>query len=368
MRSVLGRPRPKGQKEDNQETAPLLGNTSTKSTSTSTSRIRDEEATVEFAHGKVQTAVSKQPASGYRELFSVQSSINLLAYALLALHSIAYDQLLPIFMHHPRQQHAGNPEVHLPFKFAGGFGINSQEIGFLFTIYGLCGMLIQFFVFPAVARRFGILNCFKACAITFPIVCLLTPFTALLEKTTTQELAVFFLMFIKCFAVMFAFPCSTILLTNSATSLRVLGTLNGVATSVSALGRAAGPAIGGWTFSWGVKLGCVIIPWWTLAAWATLGAVPVWFLVEGEGFGGQRSDGRDGEGNGNLIDDGDQDVSRPAVPIAAAAFVENENAVAVVAGSPLSFMTSHSGLRARRGSLAESISTAAVPESPDDPD
>ena len=119
----------------------------------------------------------------------------------------------------------------------------------------------------------------------FPLIYLATPFTALMPTASSQQVAMFAIMVIKSFAVVFAFPCITILLTNSAVSQRVLGTLNGVSTSVSALGRAAGPAIGGWTFSLGVDSGYVIFPWWTLAAFAVLGAIPVWWLVEMEGFG-----------------------------------------------------------------------------------
>jgi len=98
------------------------------------------------------------------------------------------------------------------------------------------------------------------------------------------------IMLVKCFCGIFAFPCSTILLTNSAASLKILGTLNGVATSISALGRAAGPALAGATFTEGVDIGYVIISWWTLALIAAIGAVPVWFLVEMEGFGGSGDD------------------------------------------------------------------------------
>lgn len=105
-------------------------------------------------------------------------------------------------------------------------------------------------------------------------------------------------MLFKCWCSIFAFPCTTILLTNSAVSLRVLGTLNGVATSVSAVGRAAGPAIGGGTFSWGVKRGYVILPWWTLAFLSALGAIPVFWLVEMDGFGGaEASDSEDEDGD-----------------------------------------------------------------------
>jgi len=175
-------------------------------------------------------------------------------------------------------------------------------------------MFIQFLIFPPVARRFGVLNCLRVCTLTFPIVYLLTPFTVLLPTPATQQAVMFAIMFLKCWGVIFAFPCSTILLTNSAVSLRILGTLNGVATSVSALGRAAGPAIGGSTFSLGVAAGYVIVPWWTLAALAAVGAIPVWWLVEMEGFGGAAdSDGDESETELNNDVDDDRDIDEDTI-------------------------------------------------------
>ena len=147
-------------------------------------------------------------------------------------------------------------------------------------------MFIQFLIFPPVAQRFGVLNCLKVVVILYPFVYILTPFAALLPSQLTQQMGMFAIMFLKCWASIFAFPCIVILLTNSASSLRVLGTLNGISASVSSLGRATGPAIGGWTFTVGLDKGYIITPWWTLAAFATLGAVPVWWLLEMDGFGG----------------------------------------------------------------------------------
>lgn len=66
--------------------------------------------------------------------------------------------------------------------------------------------------------------------------------------------------------------------------MRVLGTLNGFATSFSAIGRAVGPALGGPLFTVGVKRGYVILPFWTFTAVGILGAIPVWWIVEGKGF------------------------------------------------------------------------------------
>ncbi|KAI9773134.1 MAG: hypothetical protein M1840_008255 [Geoglossum simile] len=237
-----------------------------------------------------------QPQPGFREVFSRQSVINLISYSMLCMHSVTFDLLLPNFMHHPPQSHSpDNLDFRPPFKFAGGFGLDSQQIGFIFTLYGICGMFIQFLIFPVVARRFGVLNCLKACAITFPIIYILTPFTAIIEPGTTQQATMFALMFVKCICVIFAFPCSTILLTNSAASLRILGTLNGFATSISAIGRGVGPAIGGGTFTLGVEIGYVVLPWWTIAVMSIGGAIPVWWLIEMDGFGGSESES-DSEG------------------------------------------------------------------------
>lgn len=144
-------------------------------------------------------------------------------------------------------------------------------------------MFIQFLIFPVVARHFGVIRCLKITSITFPIAYLLTPFSALFPNPLTQQIAIFLILLLKCWGVIFAFPCMGITLTNSV-SLRDLGTLNGFATSTSAVGRAIGPAFEGWVFSVGLNRGYVILAWWTLAAIAALGAIPIWYLTEGESF------------------------------------------------------------------------------------
>lgn len=229
---------------------------------------------------------------GWNQVFTRQSNINLLVYAFLAMHSVGYDQLLPIFMHYPVQS-SHDPEVKLPLRFAGGFGIDSSRIGMWFMIYGIYGMLVQFLIFPPMVRRYGVLNCLKLCSVIFPAVYVATPFTALLPTHSSREGANLVLMLFKGFCAIFSFPCSTILLTNSAASLKVLGTLNGVATSISALGRAAGPAGSGAAFTIGVDAGYVIVSFWFLAVIAVLGAIPIWWLVEMDGFSSVPEDEED---------------------------------------------------------------------------
>jgi hypothetical protein len=111
----------------------------------------------------------------------------------------------------------------------------------------------------------------------------------------------FLIMLLKCFAVIFAFPSSTILLTNSAVSLRILGTLNGFAVSISAIGRAVGPAVAGAMFTWGLEKGYIITAWWLLSFISILGAIPLWWVIEMDGFSSTEtnSDEEDEDGEGS---------------------------------------------------------------------
>lgn len=145
-------------------------------------------------------------------------------------------------------------------------------------------MFIQFFVFPSAARRYGILTCLKVTSVIFPVVTFTIPFTALLPTSAAQQIVLSSILIIRSCVIIFAYPCSAIMLTNSAASVRVLGRLNGVATSFCAIGRAIGPAIGGWAFTLGVDIGYVIVPWWILTAITVLCMIPVSQLVEMEGF------------------------------------------------------------------------------------
>lgn len=245
-------------------------------------------------------------APTWREVMNRQAFINLIVYTLLAMHAMAFDQLIPVFMQHDPIGAPDSTPYEFPLKFAGGFGLDHFQIGLMSTGYGIVGMFVQFFVFPPLARKYGVLIWLKIVVIAFPVIYLLTPFTALLPTIRSQVACMFLAMLLKCLCGIFAFPCSTILLTNSATSLRTLGTLNGIATSASALGRAAGPALAGLVYSAGVKKGYVIAPWWCLSVIAIVAAVPVWWLVEGEGFGGDNDEVSDDDDDEEEDEDEDE--------------------------------------------------------------
>jgi MFS family permease len=229
---------------------------------------------------KSTKARSERPPT-YSELFQYQTKLTLLSYFIIAVHGIAHDQLLPVMMHLPNND---NP-VQLPHKFSRGLGLESGRIGFLFMLYGVIGVIGQFLIFPVVTQRYGALACMRACTFAMPIIYLITPYVVLLPTSLAQQGGVLAIMFLKSMTNVFAYPCITILLTNSARSLQILGTLNGVATSLAAIGRSIGPLASGRLFSWGVESGYLPAAFWLLAVCAIPGHIVTWWLEEGQGFG-----------------------------------------------------------------------------------
>ncbi len=229
-------------------------------------------------------------------------------------------------------------------------------------MYGICGCFVQFLIFPPVARKFGVLKCFKVCGVIFPMIWFVTPFTALIQNSAWQQLVMFGIMIVKCFVVIFAFPCSVILLTNSAVSLRILGTLNGFAVSISAVGRAIGPAIGGVTFSWGWEKGYMITSWWILGIIAAIGAIPIWFLIEMEGFSKSSEDSSDASDDEDLEEETLPNIAEDRLGEILAGdealdWDPNEEALSTVDGPPLSQTHSRKSTGGKRYSIEGSSSS-----------
>lgn len=213
-------------------------------------------------------------------------------------------------MHHPPQS-LDDPNVQLPLKFAGGFGLDSRRIGAIFTVFAIFSTIWQFVLFPPLARYLGVLRCLRIAFLLFPAVFFITPFVSLISDPITKQAVMVLLLIVRGLGGTFAFPTSTIMLTNSASSLQVLGTINGIATSVSAIGRAAGPAVGGGLFTWGVKRGYVIVPFWALSLIALATSVPTFWLVEGKGFGDDSEvDEESIDATEEFEDDIDQDAAQ----------------------------------------------------------
>lgn len=143
----------------------------------------------------------------------------------------------------------------------GGFGLSTKQIGFILSMQGIYSMIVTVFFFPLAVRRLGPLGLFRTLALSYPLLYFTTPYLVLLPDSL-RTVGIYMIIIWKCTFANFAFPANAILLTNSAPSLLLLGTINGVAASTASLSRALGPTISGLLYSVGLKLGYSGLMWW----------------------------------------------------------------------------------------------------------
>lgn len=191
---------------------------------------------------------------------------------------MTFDQMMPVLLSTPTDLHT--PTV-LPFKFTGGFGLSTKQVGLILSMQGLYSMTAQFFLFPFVVRRLGPLGTFRLIAFSFPFLYLVTPYLVLLPDVLRMP-GVYALLVVKITMAVLAYPANAILLTNSAPSNLVLGTINGVAASTASLSRAFGPTVSGILYTTGLKIGYSGLPWWCSALVTIIGAtISLWQKEEG---------------------------------------------------------------------------------------
>lgn len=167
----------------------------------------------------------------------------------------------------------------LPFQFIGGFALSTKSIGAILAAQGLVQMVATMVVFPLVNRRLGSLATYRMVVLSYPLLYIAVPYLTLVPKTWRMP-AIWAVVIWKVTAQAFAFPSTNIMLANSAPSTKVLGTLNGVASSAASGCRAFGPTVSGILQSAGLSMGVLGLPWWMNGLIACSGAALSLFMVE----------------------------------------------------------------------------------------
>ena len=188
---------------------------------------------------------------------------------------MSFDQLMPIFL----SSKVSTATPHLPFRFTGGFAMSSKNEGILMLGQGFYSMFAQAVMFPMLAKRFGCLKIFRATVIVWPLVYLLIPYTVLLPRPY-DLLGICFCLLLRTTAQALTYPPSNIMLTNSAPSMLVLGTINGIAGATASLCRAFGPTITGFIHSKGLGMGVSGLAWWITGIICALGAAESLLMEE----------------------------------------------------------------------------------------
>ncbi|KAJ5682732.1 Major facilitator superfamily multidrug transporter mfsB [Penicillium macrosclerotiorum] len=233
--------------------------------------------------------------------FTRQVIVTIVAYGILAYHSVSFDQLMPVFLSTPKSDDA----VSLPLRFTGGLGLSTKTIGFMLAVQGIYSMIAQLWLFPFVVKHFGTLRTFRFVLLAWPPLYLAVPYLILLPAKL-QMPAVYVALISKITFHVIAFPASAILLANAAPTSKVLGSINGAAASTASLSRAFGPTVTGLLHSKGLESGYSVLAWWACGFVCVVGAIESFWMEESaepERFKHQDSDISEAELKREAMDD-----------------------------------------------------------------
>ncbi|KAI5370954.1 Putative major facilitator superfamily, MFS transporter superfamily [Septoria linicola] len=237
----------------------------------------------------------------FRRIWTPNVLFTLLAHGLLAMHVGTFNNLWFVFLSTPRynpDSKAGKLPLpsgykpHAPFSFTGGLALPPPAIGTALAILGVIGISLQLLVFPRVSFWLGTIRSYRLSLLLFPVSYFLAPYLAIIPSTSTAPsqasgplvwISITLILAIQVLARTFALPSTAILVNNASPHPSVLGTLHGIAQSVSSATRTVGPVLAGYVYGVGLEKGVVGMAWWGMAGVAVLGAFAGRWVKEGDG-------------------------------------------------------------------------------------
>ncbi|KAK1776412.1 major facilitator superfamily domain-containing protein [Copromyces sp. CBS 386.78] len=213
--------------------------------------------------------VASDQKSAFRQLANRTTLILLCTYLVFQLTNISFNSLYPIFAS------AAPPN---------GRNLGPSTIGLSLSLAGLATIVFQAFVFQPLKARVGNMGTYRYSLLGMAIAMALMPWIGYVDQKKTwfgvgsgkgwlySELGVILLL--KNICAIGGLSSVMLLITNSAPSHESLGTLNGIAQTLSAAGRSVGPFISGGLFTltnhvqpkgeaiaWGVFAGVALLGW-----------------------------------------------------------------------------------------------------------
>lgn len=233
----------------------------------------------------------------------------IIALGIFTYHSMAYDNLIPIFF----QDKPGSEGSTLSSSaaFAGGLGLSTRSVGIIMFFNGISALLIQGIIFPLIAIRFGVWKSFIAVTFGHPLAYAIVPYLVLLPPQTLYVGIYTALTLRNVFGIL-AYPLLLILLKEASPSPSTLGKINGLAASAGASCRMLASPVAGWLYSLGMRKEFTPLAWWVTAGVAVVGVfqmvgmkqpgrgarariMSVAGIVGGEEFGEVVEDGEEGD-------------------------------------------------------------------------
>ncbi|KAI9654286.1 MAG: hypothetical protein M1831_005451 [Alyxoria varia] len=204
-----------------------------------------------------------------RDVLNRDVILILVTFLIFQLASVAYMSLYPIFGQ-------AKPPI--------GRGLSPEELGVSLAFAGTVAIVFQVGVFGRLRDKIGNRTTYRAGLALQVIAFILTPFVGYKQEDgepvlssgkTWMWLELGFVLIIRTVASVGGLTSALLLITNSARDHTVLGTLNGLAQTLSAAGRAVGPFLAGGLFSLSIK----VRPKGEAIAFGTFGAISAVGLV-----------------------------------------------------------------------------------------
>ncbi|KAF2800711.1 MFS transporter-like protein [Melanomma pulvis-pyrius CBS 109.77] len=183
-----------------------------------------------------------------KHIFNRDTILLLVTYTIFQLANISYNSLYPIFA-----------EEQPPT----GRGLKPEAVGLSLAFAGAITILFQIGIYGKLREKIGNKVTYRVSLAAFVLAFLLMPGVGYQDSIPWRGIGtgrgwlwteLGFILVIKTVASVGGLTSALLLITNSAPNHNVLGTLNGLAQTLSAAGRAAGPFISGSLFTASTKI------------------------------------------------------------------------------------------------------------------
>jgi len=180
-----------------------------------------------------------------KDLWTRDTILILFTYFIFQLSNIAYNSLYPIF--------AEGPEPT-------GRNLSTTEVGLSLSFAGVITILFQICIYGKLRDKIGNKATYRASLALFVITFILQPWVGYRDLPGFGNGKVWlwtelgFILVVRTVAAVGGLTSALLLITNTAPNNQVLGSLNGLAQTLSAAGRAIGPLISGGLYSAATRL------------------------------------------------------------------------------------------------------------------
>ncbi|KAL8690169.1 MAG: hypothetical protein Q9224_004471 [Gallowayella concinna] len=238
-----------------------------------------------------------------KHIFKRDTMLLLATFLIFQLSNISYNSLYPIF------GQASPPT---------GRALSPEEIGVTLAFAGAITIVFQIAIFGNLRDRMGNKLTYRVCMGGMVLSFLITPWVGYKDASRGDggisngkgwlyfELGI--VLLVRAVASVGCLTSALLLITNSAPNHSVLGTINGLAQTLSAAGRAVGPFLSGALFSVAIK----VRPKGEVLAFGVFGGITfVGFLlsfgIRGEGL---EAEGFSDEEDGSDVDENEEESTR----------------------------------------------------------